>query len=236
MNIEEYIKAFTSGISNPSREVKELIDAMPQYIKQNSYVKSFKRNEFLYHKEEETNHVYYVIEGSYVVVNEFESGKIYEPIILHNNDFIGVVEVIMNFENIITTIVANEDMTVFQFSSRDFNKWLNESHELNKIVLKAVSTNFIKNMKMSGEGIILDTKYLLISHLLQNSTPTKDGYELDESREKTSKRTGINLRTLYRHIKELKNQDLVISSGRKLRFDEVMKENLYTLYIDLRNK
>ena len=83
--------------------------------------------------------------------------------------------------------MANEDMTVFRFPSKDFKKWLNESHDLSKIVLEAVSKNFVKNMKISGEGIILDTKYLLISHLLKNSTKAIDGYELDESREKTSR-------------------------------------------------
>ncbi len=236
MIIDEYIKTFTLENTESSKEIHRLINMMPNYIKRNSIVKSYKKNDVIYRKDEETTFVTYVLEGSYIVVNEFESGKIYEPIILHKNDFIGVVEVVMNFSNIISTITANEDLQIFRFPAKDFKKWMDESFELTRMVLEAVSKNFFGNMRISGEGIILDTKYQFISHILQNASMVDDYYELNESREKTSKRTGINIRTLYRHIKELKDNNMITTKGRRIQFDENGHEELYNLYKNLRNK
>lgn len=234
MYIRDYIKTLSKKELTPI--TKKVIDLMPSYIKKDSQYVTYNKGDNLLTKSEELQYVYYVIDGSFNVVNEFESGKIYEPVILEHSDFIGVVETILNHKETISTLKAQKDAEVFQIRKELFIKWMNDSHELTKMVLKSVASNFIKNMIESGESVILSSRYMLVSHLLQHSNMVDDNYMIDEAREKTSIRTGINLRTLYRHIKELKQEKLISTKGRKIFFDESQKDLLYKMYQDLRNK
>lgn len=215
---------------------EQLISIMPKYIKQTSKYLKIRKNDFLYHKSEEFKYVYYVVIGSFSVVNEFESGKMYEPVILPDHDFIGVVEVIHGMKEIISTIIANEDAEVFQFEREKFFQWMNESHELTKWVLHAVSRNFIQNMKVSGENVILDSRYLLVKHIISNAQPKEDMFVLDEPREKTSVRTGVNIRTLYRHLNEMKDKGFISTQGRKIIYNRDQHNKLVEYYNQLRNK
>lgn len=215
---------------------EHMISIMPNYIRQSSKYLKIRKNDFLYHKSEEFKYVYYVVVGSFSVVNEFESGKLYEPVILPNEDFIGVVEVIHGMKEIISTIIANEDAEVFQFDREKFSQWMRESHELTNWVLYAVSRNFIQNMKMSGENVILDSRYILIKHIVGYAKHNDGIFTLDESREKTSVRTGVNIRTLYRHLNELKDQGLITTQGRKIIFQKEQHNQLIDYVNQLRNK
>ncbi len=236
MNIEKYKQTLTLSSSTIDHNLKEFLTDMPNYIRQNSVYKKFKAKEVLFEKSEEYKYVYYIISGSFVVVNEFESGRIYEPVILYSDDFIGVVEAIVKKQEIISTIIANEQSEVLGFRKDDFIKWIGENHNITKIVLNSISISFTKNMVESGEQIILNTRYLLLSHLIQQSVMKDDIFLLDESREKTSIRTGINIRTLYRHIKELKQKGLVDTRGRKVFFNDSQRQNIFDLMTELRNK
>lgn len=236
MNIEKYKQTLTSNKMNNPEKLNVILKNMPSYIKQNGSFKIYKKSELLYEKSEDVNYVYYIIRGSFVVVNEFESGRIYEPVILYGDDFIGAVEAIIGKPDVISTIVANETSEVLRFKTEDFKRWLKENHDLTRVVLHSVSVNFTKNMVESGEQIILNTRYLMVNHLLQQSTKQDDLNILDESRDKTSIRTGINIRTLYRHIRELKEQKLIDTKGRKVYFTDTQKEHLLDFMKELRNK
>jgi CRP-like cAMP-binding protein len=238
VKITKYIQALSSNEQNIKTNpfVKDLIKLMPDYVKASSSYLVFHKNEFIFRKGELPRYVYYIIDGSFIVVNEFESGKVYEPVVLHSNDFTGTVEAILHKSEIISANIANEDLYVFQFPIDVFLRWINDSHPLTKVVLEKLSMNFEKNMMESGEGILLHSMYFLISHLL-NQSYEKDGLSvLDEAREKTAIRTGINIRTLYRHIKELKNENYIKTNGRKILFTEDQRQKLYDYQLELRNK
>ena len=234
MYIRDYIKTLSND--DISSTTKTVIELMPEYIINNSRCLEYKKPSNLLTKGDNVTFVYYVVSGSFNVVNEFESGKIYEPVVLNDSDFIGVVEAVRNMKTIISTISVRDNAMVFQFDKELFLRWINESHGITKILLDSVSSNFTQNMVESGEAIILDLRYALINHLLKHAVKFNDVYLMDESREKTSIRTGINIRTLYRHIKELRNSNLISTKGRKIFFNDSQKDLLYTLHQDLRNK
>ena len=91
MNIEKYKQTLTSKNVKIDSSLQSLLDIMPNYILQHSIYKKLDANEVLFEKGDLFNYVYYISSGSFVVVNEFESGRIYEPVILYSKDYIGVV-------------------------------------------------------------------------------------------------------------------------------------------------
>lgn len=240
MKIIEYENLILSGNSNKESDgfVLEIISLMPNYVKDSSEVVTRNSGALLYEKDEPITHIYITVDGEISIVNEFESGKIFEPVILHHSDFTGVVEAILGMDEIISTNIAKTDVTYIKVPKQIFLKWLDDSHKITRYVLNSVSTNFKKNMAESGESVILDSMYLLVSYLLRNTNHDNltNFYVLHETRERTSIRTGINIRTLYRHIKKLRQDGLITMQNRNIAFSDTQKMHLYDYYLQLRNK
>jgi CRP-like cAMP-binding protein len=238
MKIEELVKRIHNGQFHRESTpfLKRIIALMPDYVFRNSYLATYKKGEIVVHKGDPLRFVFITVSGDITVVNEFESGKVYEPVVLPHSDFVVVVEALLNYEEIISTNIATSDSEIIKIPIQLFKRWINESHDLTKEVLLNVSKNFVKNMRESGEGVLLNSKYLFIMHLL-NQSKQKHGYHiLDETREKTAKRTGINIRTLYRYIKEFKEKDLIDINGRSIIFSDAMREQLHQCALELRNR
>ncbi len=239
MNILEYEKYRQTVPKKASHNfISNVISLMPLYIKQHGEFLTLEKNSILLGKSEEVSYAIIIVYGELTVVNEFESGKIYEPVIMNHSEFTGVVEIISNQKEIISTNLTVNEVGYIRIPKKYFLKWLDENHEITKLVLDSVCANFSKDMHKSGENILLDSMYLLVNHLLKKAAlnTRMDMYILNETRERTSNRTGINLRTLYRHIKKLKQAGFVTVYKRKIVFSEEQKIILYDYYLELRNK
>lgn len=240
MNINEYssIRKEIKLKRDSDTFINEIIALMPQYVKDESTFVRKRKGSILVHKSDPAIYAYITISGDISVVNEFESGKIFEPVVIPHSNFLGVVEIILDMKEIISTNLAKTDIEYIQIPKKVFLKWLDESHEATRYVLKCISSNFRNNMKESGENIILDSMYLVVSHLLKFAkySESKKLYVLAETRENTSVRTGVNLRTLYRHIKKLKLEGYCSSQYRSIIYDENQKIRLNDYYLLLRNK
>lgn len=218
--------------------INALISYMPHSIKEVAQVVQVKKNTEIVKKDDPVDFVYITLQGEIAVVNEFESGKVFEPVVIYPNDFMVVVEAILGMDEIITTNTAKTDVEIIKIPKKLFLYWLDKSPEITRMVLDSVCLNFKHNMKVSGEGVLLDSMYLFISHMLNNAVHDKDNqcYTLAETREKTAIRTGINLRTLYRHIKRLKEDHYISNKHQKICFDEKQKARLFKYNQELRNK
>ena len=214
--------------------ISEIINLMPAYVKKESSFINLNKGETLLYKGQKPTSVFIIVSGEMSVVNEFESGKVYEPVIVKHSNFSAVVEAILDYEEIIVTNIANTNVELIKIPIKCFRQWLKDSHEITTIVLKNVSKNFIKNMTLSGENVLLNSKYLFTAHLLNNALQDGKLYVMNETREKTAKRTGINLRTLYRYIKEFKNNGYIDVKGRKIFFTEQQRNRLHNYYMKLR--
>ena len=214
--------------------ITPIINLMPSYVKKESSFITLEKGETLLYKGQKPSSVFIIVSGEMSVVNEFESGKVYEPVIVKHSNFSAVVEAILDYDEIIATNIANTKVELIQIPIKCFKQWLKESHKITTIVLQNVSRNFIKNMTLSGENVLLNSKYLFTAHLLNNALYDGNLYVMNETREKTAKRTGINLRTLYRYIKEFKNKGFIDVKGRKIFFTEQQRDQLHNYYQKLR--
>ncbi len=218
--------------------IEHIFQIMPKEVQEEAEYLHYIKNSNLVTKSDPVNYAFITITGEITVVNEFESGKIFEPVVISPSDFTCVVEIILDMDEIIATNMTRTDCTLIRIPRNTFKKWLDTNHEVTKMVLEGVCINFMKSMIVSGENILLDTMYLLLRHLLNSAIyePLSKQYTLHETREKTSSRTGINLRTLYRHIKHLKNESYIGVYGRNITYSEKQREAIIKYVHYLRNK
>lgn len=213
----------------------DTLNMMPKFVKIQSEIVTMNKKDILYQKGEVPNYSYFIISGEITVVSEFESGRIYEPIILRDDDITGFVEAILDKQEILSTNITTTDVELIRVPNNVVKKWLSESAEFTNYLLKKVSEYFYTNMEWSGQNVILGSKYLFVNYLLNHAKPDETMYILNETREKTAKRTGINLRTLYRYINEFKELDIITTQGRKIIFTTEGHNQLVDLYMQLRN-
>ena len=238
MKIIEYEKTLANSNLGNIEFVKNIINLMPKFVKESSEVVHKQKGSSIYKKDLPLDFIVITVEGEISIVNEFESGKIFEPVVIYPSDFIGIVEVVLNMATVISTNIAQTDVTFIKVPRNTFLKWVDVSHEITKLTLHSVCFNFKKNMAESGESVLLDSKTMFVSYLLKNSAYDNDlkMYIIKETREKTSIKTGINLRTLYRHVNSLKESGYITTHHRNIVFTDKMRKSLDSYYLQLRTK
>ncbi len=218
--------------------LKTILGNMPDYVKKDASLEHLDIDEPIVRTSYPVRDAFIILKGELVVVNEFESGKVYEPVAIYNDDFVGVVEVILDRDEFISTVSATSRVDYIRVPAATFKRWIKENSDISFIVLKSVCSNFSMNMTDAGEQIVLDSMYLLVTHIVKNAKYISHEkiYYLDENRDKTAKRTGINIRTLYRYIKKLKALNYISLHKKRISFSEDMKSKLVDYSITLRNK
>jgi CRP/FNR family cyclic AMP-dependent transcriptional regulator len=215
-----------------------ILENMPDYVQDLASFEEISEDTPIVRTSYPVTDAFVILEGELVVVNEFESGKVYEPVTISYDDFVGVVEVVLNREEFISTVVATSKVKYIKIPKDIFKKWLKDNALISYLVLESVAKNFSMNMTFAGEQILLDSMYLLVNHIVNFSKydEQKKMFYLQETREKTAKRTGINIRTLYRYLKKLKRLNYIFMDKKRISFDKSMKEKLIDYSILLRNK
>lgn len=238
MNMKKFIEKRNQGLFPRDNDpfIDRIIGIMPKEVKDVAEFVRYPKNSVLVAKSEPVEYAFITITGEITVVNEFESGKIFEPVVIYESDFTCVVEIILGMDEIIATNMTKTDCEVIRIPRHAFHKWMKKNHEITSLVLYSVSDNFMKNMMVSGENILLDTMYLFLRHILNYAVHENGNYTLMETREKTSLRTGINLRTLYRHIKTLKEKELITIEHRNITYNDSQRDALEDYVYYLRNK
>ena len=237
MKTRDYESAFILGnLKDKNPFLNDIFTQMSVDVKNNSRVLNLEVNDSICRKGDETNYVFIVLKGELVVINEFESGKIFEPVTIQHSDFIGVVEAMLQYDDYISTVSATEDVEYIRIPKDIFLTWIQNNTRISNLVLESVCKNFSQNMQESGEQVLLDSMYLFIGRILKHAKKEGNLFVLSETREKTAIRTGINLRTLYRYIKKLKQMNYIVTHQRKIAFTNDQKEKLFIYNQALRNK
>lgn len=237
MKTIDYESAFIfNDLQNINPFLKDIFKQMSSDVKNNSRVLNLNVNDSICRKGDEAKYVFIVLKGELVVINEFESGKVFEPVTIQHSDFIGVVEAMLYYDDYISSVSATEDVEYIQIPKDIFLSWVRNNTRISNLVLESVCKNFSQNMQESGEQVLLDSMYLFIGRILKYAKKEGTLYILHETREKTAIRTGINLRTLYRYIKKLKQMNYIETHQRRIAFNDQQKEKLSIYNQELRNK
>jgi CRP-like cAMP-binding protein len=223
------------NMENYDTFTNKILSLIPHNLKERCKIVTYKKGDRLVEMQTTVQFIDIIVEGSFHVINEFESGRSYEPLGTYESDFIGVVEAITNTNEYFANVRAKQDSKVIRMERPDFMNWINSSHAAMSLVLESVCKNFKLTMQHSGEEMVLNSMYIFVRHLLRTSIKLRGVFLLDEGREITSQRTGINIRTMYRHINKLKELGYVSIEKRRISYTESQKELLLTYYEELRS-
>ncbi|AIO19170.1 DNA-binding transcriptional activator YeiL [Candidatus Izimaplasma bacterium HR1] len=240
MTVKQFHNILNNKI-NKTRNDNELIELLNSFdddILHRCKIVTIKKNHTLLKMGDNIEYMYIIVHGQTRVVNVFENGKLYEPVLINDNEIIGTMEILQNYPTYISSIYTTYDTKLIRITKQDTLKLLNENLLFTKLILKCISKDFFNQSFHQGEKLIQNSMFLLVDYLLRQVETSRDKKitTITNTREVISNRTGINLRTLYRNIKRLRELELLDVIDRKIVIKENQSKQLYKYYDRLRGK
>ena len=163
--------------------------------------------------------------GESRVINEFENGSVY--MIERNRpiDFVGEVAMLAGMERASVTIEAVTDMTVAYISREDAERWLASDIEVLRRVAGKVAYKLYRSSYSNGAKLFYPPAYLLMDYLVRYGEGLgmvrAGGPErviVAKTRQALQEELGINVKTLSRTIRQLKEEGLLGTEHGKVSF------------------
>ena len=240
MNIEPYYNNLINKDHKTKLETEllHIIDDMDPVIKRHTDIIKVRRNNPLLKMDDPLDYMYIIIDGEFKVVNEFENGKLYEPNLIPKGESVGIMEIMVNHQSYISSVIATKDSTVIRIAIAQAKELINKSHFFTKRALYETSKYFFLQSFRRGEDLLQDTLFLLVDYLIRyaESNETDDVLVIPLTREEIANRTGINIRTLYRNISKLKNDNVISIKNKKININQKQKRDLYAVHSRLKTK
>lgn len=199
INTEEWRK-------NPKlNEIKKLLN---EYIK----IRVVKKGEKIHNYNKEENQIHYVILGKYFNYRELKIGKRNLVSLNKSPEWIGIDRILCPEYANITEDTVIEECTVIDIDKEYFIKSLKEEGELSIHIIK----NLLKKMSIASNRaeymLINDAKEQVlywIREYWENYNNNKNELIIELKNEYIADNIGISARTLYRVLKELRENKLI---------------------------
>lgn len=204
MLLEEFIKKNT--------ELQEILSSMPKNIKERCYVKKFRKKNLILKKDENVKFVYIICEGEAKGVNEFANGNLYVVEKITPFAFIGELSVVAEKLKASVTIEASTDCTTIQISREDFCKWLEKDHIITMTVVRGIAKKYYQFAYNKGIQHFYPSLYMLQLFIIRQVRAKIENNEyviINERRQQIADEMGVNIKTVNRGIKKLKDDNLI---------------------------
>lgn len=220
------------------KDLLQIIESMTDNMLVHSQIISLEPGEKLLGVGEKPNYTFFVLEGEFKVVNEFENGKSYAHLITYKEEITGFMEIVANYDYYISSIFAVKPSIVLRITREDTLELINSSHIFAKRLLSEISVAFINQSIGKGEKLLNTSLFGFVDYLVRQIEVSGDHsfYRINITREELSNRSGISLRTLYRNVSKLKDMGIISITRGKIILEENQITQLYELHNDLRNK
>jgi len=189
-----------------------LLNNMPIDIKSRSVMTKISENDILLKKDEEIKYVYILCSGTLRAINEFSNGNIYDFANINPPDFIGSLEVLAEESKIACTVEAITDSVAIRVSKDDFIEWVQRDVYFSSTLAKTLAKKFYPTIYRNGAVFMNSAMHSLVGFIIQSvDDEIKQGKigVIRKKRQHIADELGISLRTVYRVIKELKEDKLV---------------------------
>ena len=205
-----------------NKKVKELINRIPNEIKNNCKIKKFEKGKIVVLKENNIKSMYLHCKGQMKVRNEFENGFVYDFAVIEPISYIGAMEIMANKDTYSSTLQATADSIIIEISKEDFINWIALD------VLHFVSDNMYKQALKTGEVLAYPAICTLINYLINVfESENKDEVFIEKTREEIASILGVSVRTINRNLKILKEENLLSVSRKGILITKKQCEKLY---------
>lgn len=208
---------------------KQELNKIRKYLNQYITLRIVGKNGKIHDYDKEENYVHLVIKGKYFHYRELKIGKRNLVALNEAPEWIGIDRILCPEYANITEDSVIEECVVLDIEKNYFIECLRQRGELSIIIIK----NLLKKMSTSSNR----TEYMLIndakSQVLYWIVEYWKAYSKDErslkiklKNEYIADNIGISVRTLYRILKDLKEEELITSEKGNI---VVSKEQIYKM-------
>ncbi len=217
-----------------SDDFRKIYEMFPEWLKSRLHLRKIEKGKIIHQKDEKLDYFGILCTGTIEIINELENGNVY--LIERNEaiDFIGEVAIVSGYESSSVTIRTLETCYMVFMSAEDCRKLFEESVEFYKIVTKKIAQKLYNNSYKSGIKFFYPTKYIIADYFVNYYyNNIEDRVKIKETRDEISKEIGVNVKTLNRTIKALKEENyldvergkVVIDSDAIDKLEDYLEEN-----------
>ena len=193
--------------------LKEYTKNMPEDIRSRCTVRTHAAGSIIHQKNMELGYFGIVAKGENRVINEFENGNVY---MIESNkaiDFIGEVTILAGMSHTSVTIEAVTDNVVAYISRRDAQQWLASDMNILHLTARHTAFKLYRSSYNNGAKLFYPPSYLLLDYMvkygrqsgMESSRPPKTITVL-RTRQMLQEEIGVNVKTLNRTIRQLKEE------------------------------
>lgn len=193
--------------------LKEYTKNMPEDIRSRCTVRTHAAGSIIHQKNMELGYFGIVAKGENRVINEFENGNVY---MIESNkaiDFIGEVTILAGMSRTSVTIEAVTDNVVAYISRKDAERWLASDMNILHLTARHTAFKLYRSSYNNGAKLFYPPSYLLLDYMvkygrqsgMESSRPPKTITVL-RTRQMLQEEIGVNVKTLNRTIRQLKEE------------------------------
>ena len=199
--------------------LKEYTKNMPEDIRSRCTVRTHAAGSIIHQKNMELGYFGIVAKGENRVINEFENGNVY---MIESNkaiDFIGEVTILAGMSHTSVTIEAVTDNVVAYISRRDAERWLASDINILNLAARHTAFKLYRSSYNNGAKLFYPPSYLLLDYMVkygrQNGMGSSRGMGTSRApasvtvlrtRQMLQEEIGVNVKTLNRTIRQLKEE------------------------------
>lgn len=208
-------------------QLLEYTKNMPEDIRGRCTVRVHPAGSIIHQKNMELDYFGIVALGENRVVNEFENGNVY---MIESNkpiDFIGEVTILAGMERTSVTIEAVTETVVAYINRRDAQRWLSEDMNILRLTANHTAFKLYRSSYNNGAKLFYPPAYILLDYLVKYGRQQGiDGPAppqlvcINRTRQMLQEEIGVNVKTLNRTIKQLKDEGFFVLYKGKITFDK----------------
>ena len=193
--------------------LKEYTKNMPEDIRSRCTVRTHAAGSIIHQKNMELGYFGIVAKGENRVINEFENGNVY---MIESNkaiDFIGEVTILAGMSHTSVTIEAVTDNVVAYISRRDAERWLASDINILNLAARHTAFKLYRSSYNNGAKLFYPPSYLLLDYMVKygrqngmESSRAPASVTVLRTRQMLQEEIGVNVKTLNRTIRQLKEE------------------------------
>ncbi len=200
---------------------------MPEDIRSRCTVRFHPAGSIIHQKNMELDYFAIVASGENRVINEFENGNIYMIETNKPIDFFGEVTILAGMPCTSVTIEAVTDTIAVYISRKDAERWLSQDINILTLVSRHVAYKLYRSSYRNGTTLFYPPSFLLLDYLVRygsangmDSPRPPKLLTIDRTRQRLQEELGINVKTLNRTIRNLKEEGFFTLIRGKIAYDK----------------
>lgn len=192
-------------------------------------ITSFKKNDIILHQMDPVSHFYFLLKGKLSVINSISWSNSNTIDTLTPTDILGLIEYLNNIPHYTASVVAETTCVLFRIPVHEYITLIKTNPMLCYETLCLLGKITSHNMNLAETNTLFHPQDRL-GHFLFLAAQDHLPYTCPLTRKELAKTLNINLRTLYRYLSIMENNQYLKIENGKLKIDSIHFKNLSTRY------